>query len=312
LESYKRIHVIVNPASGRNEPILNVLNPVFHAREVVWDVSVTLGAGDCTRYARAAAEAGVDVVAAYGGDGTISEAVSGLVGTDVPLMILPGGTNNVLAAEFGVPNKLAAAVDQLFHSKPHLADVGQVDLGPGGVRYFLMRAEIGLPAEMNVETTRELKDQLGPLAYGVGAVRALEKAERVQFTLEMDGQRVETMGVACQVLNTSRMGSATAATFARAVSPYDGLLDVIIDDTTPEGISSTLDRTFHVDEGWGKSYWQCREVTVTADPVKAMWCDGEPFGDTPKTIRVVPGAVRILTLPDTAGGSVETTEQGSG
>ena len=76
----------------------------------------------------------MDVVAAYGGDGTVSEAVSGLVGTDVPLMILPGGTNNVLAAEFGVPGKLADAVEQLFHSTPRAADVGQVDLGTDEVR----------------------------------------------------------------------------------------------------------------------------------------------------------------------------------
>jgi YegS/Rv2252/BmrU family lipid kinase len=297
-QPYKRIHVVINPASGRNEPILNVLNPVFHARGVVWDVSVTLGAGDCTRYARAAAESGVDVVAAYGGDGTINEAVSGLVDSGVPLMILPGGTNNVLAAEFGVPFELAQAAEQLFASVPRAVDVGQVDQKDGGVRYFLMRAEIGLPAQMNVETTREMKDRLGPLAYGVGAVRALEKAERVQFVLTMDGEeRVEAVGLDCQVLNTTRLGSATKDTFARSVSPYDGLLDIIIDDITHEGISSMIDRTLQRDEQWGVSHWQCREVTVEADPAQPMWCDGEPFGDTPQTIRIVPGAVQILTLP---------------
>jgi YegS/Rv2252/BmrU family lipid kinase len=297
-QPYKRIHVVINPAAGRNEPILNVLNPIFHARDVVWDVSITLGAGDCTRHARAAAEAGVDVVAAYGGDGTINEAVSGLVDSGVPLMILPGGTNNVLAAEFGVPFELAQAAEQLFASVPRAVDVGQVDQKDGGVRYFLMRAEIGLPAQMNVETTREMKDRLGPLAYGVGAVRALEKAERVQFVLTMDGEeRVEAVGLDCQVLNTTRLGSATKDTFARSVSPYDGLLDIIIDDITHEGISSMIDRTLQRDEQWGVSHWQCREVTVEADPAQPMWCDGEPFGDTPQTIRIVPGAVQILTLP---------------
>jgi YegS/Rv2252/BmrU family lipid kinase len=240
----------------------------------------------------------VDVVAAYGGDGTINEAVSGLVDSGVPLMILPGGTNNVLAAEFGVPFELAQAAEQLFASVPRAVDVGQVDQKDGGVRYFLMRAEIGLPAQMNVETTREMKDRLGPLAYGVGAVRALEKAERVQFVLTMDGEeRVEAVGLDCQVLNTTRLGSATKDTFARSVSPYDGLLDIIIDDITHEGISSMIDRTLQRDEQWGVSHWQCREVTVEADPAQPMWCDGEPFGDTPQTIRIVPGAVQILTLP---------------
>jgi YegS/Rv2252/BmrU family lipid kinase len=301
-QPYKRVHVIVNPASGRNEPIVNALNPVFHARDVVWDVSVTLDAGDCTRYARSAAEAGVDVVAAYGGDGTISEAASGLVGTDVPLMILPGGTNNVLAAEFGVPGKLTEAAEQIFARRPRAVDLGQVDLGADGIRYFLMRAEIGLPAEMNAETTRDLKDHLGPLAYGVGAVRALRKATRVQFVLTMDGGKpLDVWGVACQVLNTSRMGSATPATFARDVSPYDGHLDVIVFDPSPEGVRSAVDRVLLESDEWGRSHWQCREVTVETDPAHPVWCDGEPFGNTPKTIRVVPGAVQVLALPEGKG-----------
>ncbi len=308
-QTYKRIHVIVNPASGRNEPILNVLNPVFHARDVRWDVSVTLGAGDCTRYARAAAEDGVDVVAAYGGDGTISEAVSGLVGTGVPLMILPGGTNNVLAAEFGVPAKLAAAAEQLFASQPRAVDVGQIDMGEAGVRYFLMRAEIGLPAEMNVETTREMKDKLGPLAYGVGAVRALEKATETQFSMTIDGERVQVVGASVQALNTTRMGSATATTFAQSVSPYDGLLDIVLLGKGFKGLASAIDRAAGIDEQWGISHWQGREVTVESDPLKPVWCDGEPFGDTPKTIRIIPGAVQILTLPQIQGDTPAAAEQ---
>jgi YegS/Rv2252/BmrU family lipid kinase len=300
-QCYKRIHVIVNPASGKNEPILNVLNPVFHARDVQWDVSVTLGAGDCTRYARAAAEDGVDVVAAYGGDGTISEAVSGLVGTGVPLMILPGGTNNVLAAEFGVPSKLAAAAEQLFASQPRAVDVGQVDMGEEGVRYFLMRAEIGLPAEMNVETTREMKDKLGPLAYGVGAVKAIEKATPTQFRMTVDGEPVQVTGTSVQALNTTRMGSAMATTYADSVSPYDGLLDVVLLGQGLKGLVSAIDRAAGFDEQWGISHWQGHEVTVESDPVKPVWCDGEPFGETPKTIRIVPGAVQILTVPQGQG-----------
>jgi YegS/Rv2252/BmrU family lipid kinase len=298
---YKRIHVIVNPAAGKNEPILNVINPVFHTQGVQWDVSVTLGAGDCTRFARAAAEDGVDVVAAYGGDGTINEAVSGLVGTGVPLMILPGGTNNVLAAEFGVPSNLAKAVEQLFQSESRAVDVGEVEMEAGEVRYFLMRAEFGLPAAMNEETTRQLKDSLGPLAYGVGAVRALQRTARAQFTLDLDdGRRVEATAVSCQVLNTSRMGSALGATWARHVSPYDSWLNVIVGDVSAEGLTSMLERTLKLGEEWEKSHWTCREVTVSAEPVQSIWCDGEPFGQTPKTIRVVRGGVCILIAPQPA------------
>ncbi len=68
--AYPRVHVVVNPASGKDEPVLNTLNDVFREHGVTWDVSVTHRYGDAADQARAAIADGVDLVAAYGGDGT--------------------------------------------------------------------------------------------------------------------------------------------------------------------------------------------------------------------------------------------------
>src|SRR5919206_2640007 len=105
----KRVQVIINPTAGQDQPILGVLTRVFHAAGVAWDVSITKKAGDARRFARAAVEAGVDVVAAYGGDGTVMEVASGLIGTTVPLAIFPGGTANVMSMELGISSDLAEA-----------------------------------------------------------------------------------------------------------------------------------------------------------------------------------------------------------
>ncbi len=67
---YPKVHVVINPAAGQDEPILNVLNHVFHPAGVDWDNSLTHKSGDATRLAAEAAASGVDLVAAYGGDGT--------------------------------------------------------------------------------------------------------------------------------------------------------------------------------------------------------------------------------------------------
>ncbi len=67
---YSKIHVVINPAAGQDEPMLNMLNDVFQPAGVKWDVSLTHQAGDATRLAAEAAASGVDLVAAYGGDGT--------------------------------------------------------------------------------------------------------------------------------------------------------------------------------------------------------------------------------------------------
>ena len=66
---YPKVHVVINPASGQDEPILNVLNHVFHPAGITWDVSLTHKSGDATHLAAQAVASGVDLVAAYGGDG---------------------------------------------------------------------------------------------------------------------------------------------------------------------------------------------------------------------------------------------------
>ena len=98
---YRRVHVVVNPASGKDEPILNVLNDVFRTHGVDWDISITKGYGDATRQARAAIAAGVDLVAGYGGDGTQHEIANAVLaaaaetGTLTPMAILRKGRRHV-------------------------------------------------------------------------------------------------------------------------------------------------------------------------------------------------------------------------
>jgi len=66
---FKRIMVIINPAAGHDEPILNTLNDVFHSAGVDWDIRITHKSGDATRLAKEAVELGFELVAGYGGDG---------------------------------------------------------------------------------------------------------------------------------------------------------------------------------------------------------------------------------------------------
>ena len=108
-KSNKNIHVIINPAAGQNDTVLNKLNAVFHPAGVNWDVSITKASGDATHYAREAIEAGVDIVCAYGGDGTVMEVAHAVQSGEVPMAILPGGTANLMAVELGIPKDLTEA-----------------------------------------------------------------------------------------------------------------------------------------------------------------------------------------------------------
>ncbi|MGB5051091.1 MAG: diacylglycerol kinase family protein, partial [Caldilineaceae bacterium] len=141
----KKVQVIINPAAGGDTPILNVLNTVFLENGVEWDVSITHRAGDARQAARQAVQGGADVVAAYGGDGTVTEAANGLRGTEIPLAILPGGTANVLARELNIPLGLADAARLASGVE---SKIDRIDLGQMGEHIFLLRVGIGFEAAM--------------------------------------------------------------------------------------------------------------------------------------------------------------------
>src|SRR5690554_2424284 len=106
----RSIHIITNPAAGQDRPFLNVFNKTFQEAGIDWELLITKKPGDAARFAQDAVKAGVDVVAAYGGDGTVGEVAGALHGTNQPLAILPGGTANVMSVELGIPGDLPGAL----------------------------------------------------------------------------------------------------------------------------------------------------------------------------------------------------------
>lgn len=289
----RRVQVIANPISGQPKPVLYTLNAVFHEVGAQWDVSVTHAAGDACRAAKAAAAQGVDVVAVYGGDGTVLEAAAGLVGTTTPLAILPGGTANLLAVELGIPMDLAAATR--IACRPD-SSVRKVDMGQSGERYFIQRLSIGLDAAKVQIATRELKQRYGRLAYSIGWLHAVQETPIAQYSLRLDGQEVACEGVTCHVTNSGSIG-VPGLVLLPEISVSDGLLDVLVLRDTRIGTALSLARlaagqptdpeAFH--------HWQVREVSVTTDPPQPVQADGEMWEETPIMVHVVPGAVGILT-----------------
>ena len=80
----KNIPVIINPSSGKPQPILHTINETFRAHNLSWRGHLTYKFGDATQFARQAVADGADMVVVYGGDGTVLEVVNGVMGSDVP------------------------------------------------------------------------------------------------------------------------------------------------------------------------------------------------------------------------------------
>ncbi len=286
---FKRVHVIVNPASGKDEPILGTMNKAFKDADIDYDLFLTKEAGDATRLALEAVQNGADLVAVYGGDGTVMEVANALVGADMPMAILPGGTANVMSAELGIPGDFPSAIGLVCGSD---YVVRTVDMGRVRDCLFLLRIMTGVTAEMTKNTQREAKNRLGVLAYAIALLQSVPNFQPSRYFLTLDGEAVESEGVACMIANSANMG-IPGLTLAKTVDIADGLLDVFVIRSTDVGqLMQVAANAIGLRDAL--PHWQVREVTLVADPAQTVECDGEVLDPTPVSASVVPGAARIV------------------
>ena len=157
-----KVLLIVNAAASSVTPRRQVA--VHRLLSAAHDVRMveTRHRGHATEFAKEGVDHGVDVVAVFGGDGTLNEAANGLVGSDVALAPLPGGSTNVFARTLGLSDH---PVDALRTTLVALSEKSVHRIGVGSVngRYFLFHTGIGWDARLvrQVEKRAHLKRRLG-------------------------------------------------------------------------------------------------------------------------------------------------------
>src|SRR3954451_11319570 len=123
-----------------------------------WEVEVlaTTGPGHARELAEYGVANKVDIVAVFGGDGTTMQAAAALVGTDVVLGVIPGGTGNLLAGNLRIPASPARAARALVRATPRLFDLGRMER-PAGAQYFAVACGAGYDARVMAGTLSEHK-----------------------------------------------------------------------------------------------------------------------------------------------------------
>ncbi|MBI3929903.1 MAG: diacylglycerol kinase family lipid kinase [Armatimonadetes bacterium] len=293
-----RVLVIANPLAGSSgnrwrigPPALELLQVTLQKMGVEFDLHLTIGPGDASETARAAALNGYDLVVAAGGDGTVHEVVNGLAGTPAQLGLIPIGTENVLAREMGIPFSIEKACVHMLGSEPR-----DIDLGLCGDRYFACFAGVGFDGFVASNLNAELKDAIGSFAY---VWTALEKVAEYRgqerlLRLVADGLAVEEMPFwQMMVGNIQAYGGNLRPTPRARVD--DGLLDVVV--LPAKDFPSMIQQVMAVATGSHLDladvlYLQVRELRVETIPPEQVQLDGEVDGLTPVLIRVVPGALR--------------------
>jgi diacylglycerol kinase (ATP) len=290
----KNIHIIINPAAGKGGGDLSIINASMKEAGIKWEASITQQANDAIRFAKAALKEGVDAVAVYGGDGTLMEAVSALIGSKIPLIILPGGSANVLARELGIPTDLkeACALIRQVPLKMKTIDVGQFNN-----RYFITGISIGFGADLVKGAGLEAKNKFGILAYFLATAAALRKLKLADYQLKIDGKDYKVQGLTCIVNNVGNLGF-TKTSLDKHIDASDGLLDVVIVRKANLSLLKlfviTLIKRERPDNFELVEHWQGKEISISSSRKQVVQCDGEVLEKFPLHIKVIPAAIQIL------------------
>jgi diacylglycerol kinase family enzyme len=304
----RRMLVIVNPyATTVSERLKNLVVYALQSRYAVQAVE-TERREHATQLTREAAGEGFDVVVAFGGDGTVNEAANGLVGSDTPLTVLPGGSTNVWCRTLGIPNDVVDATEHLLS----LADQFRpfpVDLGLVNERHFVFSSGVGLDASVveRVDAHPYRKARFGPWYYTVCAIgtfnrRYLRRPPRVRVLA--NGAEVEAVTVVIQnsdpytyfasrpirVCEDAGLTTGTIAmTALRRASPLE--LPTLIPRLL-SGRASTVVRHRQVTSLPGVA--AARVETADGRPFP-LQVDGDYIGDVERVeYRAVPGALMAV------------------
>lgn len=190
----KRAAVLIsNPRAGRGgaRRALEIERfcQALKARGITVEALATQAPGDATRLAALAATKGAETVIVSGGDGTINEALQGLVGRDVRLGIWPRGTANVLAREIAMPAQTEKAAEVIARGHVRRIYPGCARFEETGeCRYFFLMAGIGLDASIVERVRPALKRHLGKAAFWYSGLEHLAHWQPVPFEIEIEGK----------------------------------------------------------------------------------------------------------------------------
>lgn len=161
----------MNPeARGVTPPVQRVVQAALEAR-LKLEVAQTRARGEATEVARAAAESGIELVVAFGGEGLLNEVANGIAGSETALAVIPGGTMNVFARNLGLPKDPLEATDRLLRHANNIDPI-RVPLAQAGERYFVTCCGCGFDAEAaaRVEAHKSAKRRFGETYYYAAAL----------------------------------------------------------------------------------------------------------------------------------------------
>lgn len=288
--------LIYNPVAGQGDAqadldlIRSFLEPAFDL-----DIRLTSLEIGANQLAHEAVERGAEVVIASGGDGTLSGVAEALVGTGIPLGVIPRGTANAFASALGLPLAIELACEAILDGVTRMVDTARCNGLP-----MVLLAGIGLEAEAVARTSREAKSWFGTLAYIWAGLQQLGEMQPFLVEIETPDLLLRAEATAITIANAAPPTSVLAQGSGECVYD-DGLLDltILIPNSALEALTAAFTLYYSAlrseasgrpDIGHLLTPW----VRVSTQPAQAVAIDGEVIAQTPLTVECVPRDLKVI------------------
>jgi YegS/Rv2252/BmrU family lipid kinase len=290
--------LISNPNAGRGgrhrAREVARFRELLRTRGVEVEVLDTSGPGDATHLARRAAESGVREIIISGGDGTINEALQGLVGTGARLGIWPRGTANVLARELKLPSGTDAAAEVIARGSSRTIHIGCATVeATGERRYFFLMAGVGLDASIVEGVRPRLKRRVGEAAFWYSGIGHLLRWHPRLFHVEVDGQIFPATFAA--IGNAPHYGGELSITPRARLDEPEFEVCVINSHSRLRYLRLLSRAMLGGVPAQARAVRFIRAARARATGDVMVQVDGEIIGRTPMTFEIAPHSIEVIT-----------------
>jgi diacylglycerol kinase (ATP) len=295
-----QVTALTNPVSGHGTAVRAAHTAITRLQQRGVEVVEIIGddAEDARYLAGAAVEEGTDALMVTGGDGVVSNALQVLAGTDIPLGIIPAGTGNDHAREFGIPTRdPEAAADVVVDGWTETIDLGLIQCGEGRKKWDKWFGTVAAAGFDSLVTDRanRMSWPHGRLRYYIAMLAELSQLRMLPFRMVLDGTKVIDADITLAAFANTRSYGGGLLICPNA-DPTDGLLDITMAHSASRTklvrLFPTVMKGTHVDLD-EVSTARAKSIHVECPGIN-VYADGDFACPLPAEISAVPGALQIL------------------
>lgn len=297
MSAFSRVTVLTNPMAGHGNAPHATERAVARFQELGIDVVAIVGkdAENARELAQQAVDEGTEAFVVVGGDGVIRLALQVLANSGIPLGIVPAGTGNDHAREYGLPTAdPVAAVDIIAAGRTETIDLGLIRGADGSQTWFGTIAATGFDSLVSDRVNR-MRWPHGRMRYNLAIIAEISRLRPLPFRMVFDGERELVADLTLAAFGNTRSYGGGMLICPNA-DHSDGLLDVTM---VRSGSRTRLIRLFPtVFKGTHVALDEvitdrARTITVESPGINA-YADGDYVCPLPAEISAVPGALTML------------------